>query len=61
MENLSNRQNRTWLALVTAVVLVGAGFAILNNQHQQRLQAEAQAQAVQDQANRQAMERCRAN
>ena len=57
MENLSNRQNRTWLALVTAVVLVGAGFAILNNQHQQRLQAEAQAQAVQDQANRQAMER----
>ena len=57
MENLSNLQNRTWLALVTAVVLVGAGFAILNNQHQQRLQAEAQAQAVQDQANRQAMER----
>ena len=39
MENLSNRQNRTWLALVTAVVLVVAGFAILNNQHQQRLQA----------------------
>ena len=55
MDNLSNRQNRTWLALVTAVVLVGAGFTILNNQHQQRLQA--QAQAVQDQANRQAMER----
>jgi septal ring factor EnvC (AmiA/AmiB activator) len=58
MENLSNRQNRYWVALVSAVVLVVAGFAILNNQHQQRLQAEAQAQAqAQDQANRDVMER----
>ncbi len=63
MENLSNRQNRTWLALVSAVVLVVAGFAILNNQHQhqhqhqQRLQAEARVQASQDQANREVMER----
>ena len=66
MANLTNRQNRNWLVLVTAVVLAGAGFAILNNQHQQRLQAEAQArdsqaqaqaQAAQDQANRDAMQR----
>ena len=46
------------------MVLAGAGFAILTNQHQQRLQAEAQArashaqaQAAQDQANRAAMQR----
>ena len=46
------------------MVLAGAGFAILNNQHQQRLQAEAQArasqaqaQAAQDQVNRDAMQR----
>jgi len=66
MDNLTNRQNRNWLVLVTAVVLAGAGFAILNNQHQQRLQAEAQArasqaqaqaQAAQDQANRDTMQR----
>lgn len=66
MDNLTNRQNRNWLVLVTAVVLAGAGFAIINNQHQQRLQAEAQArasqaqaqaQASQDQANREAMQR----
>jgi len=54
MENLSNRQNRYWVALASVVVLAVAGFAILNNQHQQRLQAEAQAQ---DQANRDVMER----
>ena len=52
-----DRQNRYWLALVTAVVLAVTGFAILNNQHQQRLQAEAQAQSAQDQANREAMQR----
>jgi chromosome segregation ATPase len=52
-----DRQNRYWLALVTAVVLAVTGFAILNNQHQQRLQAEAQTQAAQDQANREAMQR----
>jgi chromosome segregation ATPase len=57
MENIPNRQNRYWLALVSAVVLVVAGFAILNNQHQQRLQAEARVQASQDQANREVMER----
>ena len=51
-----DRQNKYWLALVTAVVLVVAGFAILNNQHQQRLQAEAQTEAAQDQANREAMQ-----
>jgi septal ring factor EnvC (AmiA/AmiB activator) len=56
MENLSNRQNRYWVALASVVVLAVAGFAILNNQHQQRLQAEVQAQA-QDQANRDVMER----
>ncbi|MCT0208119.1 hypothetical protein [Synechococcus sp. CS-1332] len=46
--------------MASAVVLVVAGFAILNNQHQQRLQAEAQVQAqaqAQDQANRDVMER----
>ncbi|MBW4531323.1 MAG: hypothetical protein KME02_11625 [Aphanothece saxicola GSE-SYN-MK-01-06B] len=42
---------------MSAVVLVVAGFAILNNQHQQRLQAEARVQAAQDQANREAMQR----
>jgi chromosome segregation ATPase len=56
-----DRQNRYWLALVAAVVLAVTGFAILNNQHQQRLQAEAQAQAqaqaAQDQANRESMQR----
>ncbi len=58
MENIPRRQNRTWLALASTAVVVVAGFAILNNQHQQRLQAEAQAaQAAQDQANRQVMER----
>jgi hypothetical protein len=64
MDNLSNRQNRNWLVLVTAVVLAVGAFAILNTQHQQRLQAEAraraaqaQAQASQDQANREAMQR----
>jgi septal ring factor EnvC (AmiA/AmiB activator) len=62
MENLSNRQNRYWVALASVVVLAVAGFAILNNQHQQRLQAEVQAQAqaqaqAQDQANRDVMER----
>ncbi len=63
MENLSNRQNRYWVALVSVVVLVVAGFAILNNQHQQRLQAEAKVQAqaqAQDQANRDVMERMQA-
>ncbi|WP_216920993.1 hypothetical protein [Synechococcus sp. CCAP 1479/9] len=57
MDNLSRRQNRTWLAVVSAVVVVVAGGAFLNNQHQQRLEAEARAQAAQDQANRQSMER----
>ncbi len=57
MENLSNRQNRTWLAALSAVVLVVAGVAILNNQHQQRLQAEARIQAAQDQANRESLQR----
>jgi hypothetical protein len=62
MDNLTNRQNRNWLVLVTAVVLAGAGFAILNYQHQHWLQAEAQArasqaQAAQDQSNRDAMQR----
>jgi hypothetical protein len=52
-----DRQNWYWLALVTAVVLAVTGFTILNNQHQQRLEAEARARAAQDQANRQAMER----
>ncbi|MCP9858501.1 hypothetical protein KBZ33_05935 [Cyanobium sp. Cruz-8D1] len=55
--NLSNRQNRTWLAVLSAVVLMVAGFAILNKQHQQRLQAEARVQAAQDQANRESMQR----
>jgi hypothetical protein len=57
MDNLSHRQNRTWLAVVSALVLVVAGGAFLNNQNQQRIEAEARAQAAQDQANRQAMER----
>lgn len=57
MDNLPRRQNRTWLALASTAVVVVAGFAILNNQHQQRLEAEARVQAAQDQANRQAMER----
>ncbi|MCP9798614.1 MULTISPECIES: hypothetical protein [Cyanophyceae] len=57
MDNLSHRQNRTWLAVLSAVVLVVAGVAILNNQHQQRLQAEARVQAAQDQANRESMQR----
>lgn len=57
MDNLSNRQNRTWFALVSSVVLVVGGFAILNHQHQQRLEAESRAQAAQDQANRAVMER----
>ncbi len=57
MDNLPSRQNRTWLAFVSATVLVVAGFAILNHQNQQRLQAEARAQAAQDQANREVMER----
>ncbi len=57
MDNLSHRQNRTWLAVVCAVVVVVAGGAILNNQHQQRLEAEARTQAAQDQANRESMER----
>jgi hypothetical protein len=56
-QNLSNRQNRTWLAVLSVVVLVVAGGAILNNQHQQRLQAEARVQAAQDQANRESMQR----
>lgn len=61
MDHHSNRQNRDWLALATAVVLAGAGCAILNNQHQQRLRAEAQARAsqaqAQVQANREARQR----
>jgi hypothetical protein len=57
MDNLPSRQNRTWLALASTAVVVVAGFAILNNQHQQHLQAEPQVQAVQDQANRELMER----
>lgn len=55
--NLSNRQNRTWLAVLSAAVLVVLGGAILNNQHQQRLLAEARVQAAQDQANRESMQR----
>ena len=57
MEYPPNRQNKYWFALVSAVVLVVAGFAILNNQHQQRLQSEAQVQAAQDQAKRESMQR----
>lgn len=57
MENLSNRQNKPWLAVVSAAVLVVLGGAILNNQHQQRLQAEARVQAAQDQANRESLQR----
>jgi hypothetical protein len=57
MDNLPSRQNRTWLALASTAVVVVAGFAILNNQHQQRLQAEARAQAAQEQANREVMDR----
>ncbi len=57
MDNLSNRQNRPWLAVVSAAVLVVLGGAILNNQHQQRLQAEARVQAAQDQANRESRQR----
>lgn len=57
MDNLPRRQNRTWLVVASTAVVVVAGFAILNNQHQQRLQAEARAQAAQDQANREVMER----
>lgn len=57
MQNLSNRQNRSWLAWVTAVGVAVAGFAILNHQHQQRLQADAQPQAAQDQTNRETMQR----
>lgn len=57
MDNLSNRQNRFWLTLVSAAVLAVAGVVFLNNQHQQRLQAEARVQAAQDQANRESMQR----
>lgn len=57
MENLSNRQNRIWLVVLSAAVLVVLGGAILNNQHQQRLQAEALVQAAQDQANRETLQR----
>jgi len=57
MDNLPSRQNRTWLALASTAVVVVAGFAILNNQHQQHLQAEARAQAAQEQANREVMDR----
>jgi hypothetical protein len=57
MENLSNRQNRPWLAVASVAVLVVLGGAILNNQHQQRLQAEARVQAAQDQANRESLQR----
>jgi hypothetical protein len=57
MDNLSNRQNRPWLAVASAAVLVVLGGAILNNQHQQRLQAEARVQAAQDQANRESLQR----
>ncbi|MEA5390461.1 hypothetical protein VB738_04210 [Cyanobium gracile UHCC 0139] len=57
MDNLPSQQNRVWLASVSAVVLVVAGFAVLNSQHQQRLQAESRVQAAQDQANRESMQR----
>ena len=58
MKCLPNRQNTSWFALVSAVVVMVAGVAILNNQQQQqRLQAEAQVQAAQDQANRESMQR----
>ncbi|MCP9786182.1 hypothetical protein [Cyanobium sp. N5-Cardenillas] len=43
--------------MVSAAVLAVAGVVFLNNQHQQRLQAEARVQAAQDQANRESMQR----
>ncbi len=53
MEHRVNRRNQYWFAGLSAVVLVVGALAFLNQQHQQRLQT----QAMQDQSNREALQR----
>ncbi|MCT0219034.1 hypothetical protein KQ304_08490 [Synechococcus sp. CS-1329] len=52
MKHPMNRRNQYWIAGLSAVVVVGA-LAFLNQQQQQRLQA----QALQDQSTREALQR----
>jgi hypothetical protein len=53
MDHAMSQQNKYWIGALTAVVLVVASVAILNQRHQQQLQA----QAIQDQVNREALQR----